>query len=183
MDGRGVINRNGTVFVMVDVQERMLNAIDGPEALLANCRRLVDASKILGIPLLVTEQYPKGLGSTVGGITLPEGTKAMEKLSFSCLGCDGFAEALERTGRKTIVLFGIEAHICILKTALDALEKGYEVHVAADATASRSPHNRELGIERMRQSGAFIASTEIVLFQLMDAAGTDEFKKISQLVK
>jgi nicotinamidase-related amidase len=137
---------------------------------------------VLKIPLLVTEQYPKGLGKTSDKINLFE-NKGVEKISFSCFGCDEFNEKLKALNVTDLVLFGIETHVCVQKTALDALKNNYTVHVIADAVGSRKNQNKAIGIKRMKQSGAFVTSTESILFQLMDGAGTDEFKIISNLVK
>jgi nicotinamidase-related amidase len=183
MDKLGIIDRNRTVFVLIDAQERLVSAMDGGEAMLESANRLVEASKILGIPLIVTEQYPKGLGPTSSRISLPDGTRPVEKVTFSCFGSEDFVQRLRHLGRDTIVVFGTESHICVLKSALDAMREGFHVHVAADAVSSRSGKDRQAGIERMRQSGAFIASSEMILFQLMDKAGSEEFKAISALVK
>lgn len=176
----GKPDRKRTVFVMIDVQEKFVPVIRGVKDVIRNANILVKASEILRVPLLVTEQYPKGLGKTVNGIKVP---KPIEKMEFSCFGCREFVRKLDALKVKDVVIFGIEAHVCVLKTALDALEKGCRVHVVADAVSSRTKDNKELAIERMRQSGIYVVTTEMILFQLMDKAGTDEFKKISRLVK
>jgi len=179
----GLLDRNKTVFIMVDVQEKFLPVIRDIKKVIWNSNILIKAAEILGMPLIVTEQYPKGLGKTLQKIHLPKNLKVIEKVHFSCFGSKEFVKELEKMKIKSMVLFGIEAHVCILNTALDALKSGYEVHVVADAVSSRTPENKSLAIERMRQSGAFICSTEMVLFQLMEKAGTDEFRQISGLVK
>ncbi len=179
----GLLDRKKTAFVLVDLQEAFRSETCDFEGVVANSTILVKASQILGIPLIVTEQYSKGLGKTIPEIELPNGIKPIAKTSFSCLGCAEFAQALKKTGAKSVVLFGIESHICILTTALDALKGGLEVHVAADAVSARTVINHGLGLERMRQSGVFIASTETVLFQLMKDAKIEEFKQVSELVK
>lgn len=183
MDRLGILEREGTVFVLVDIQEKFLPAMSGIEKVIANASILVEAAGIMGIPLVVTEQYPKGLGHITEQIRLPEGANIIEKTSFGCFGCDGFDAKIKELGAKRMVLFGLESHICVLKTALEALKRGMEVHAVADAICSRKEENRLIGLERMRQSGAFIVSTEMSLFQLMEKAGTDEFKSISQLIK
>lgn len=183
MDRLGIIDRNRTAFIMVDVQDRLLTAMQENTALIANVNRLVESAKILGIPLIVTEQYPKGLGGTSAGIALPQDAIPIEKISFSCFGSDDFRERLHHLKRDTLVIFGTEAHICVLKTALDALKEGHVVHVVSDAISSRKTGDWRLGVERMRQAGAFIVSTEMVIFQLIDKAGSEEFKAISRLLK
>jgi nicotinamidase-related amidase len=178
--GFGIID--DTAFVLIDIQEKFLPVIYDIQGVIDNANRLVQGSSILNIPLLVTEQYPKGLGRTVEGISF-ESQEIIEKIAFDCFGCDEFVNKINQLNRKSLVIFGIEAHVCVLKTSLEALNRGYEVHLVADAVSSRTQRNRDVAIERMRQSGAFIASTEMILFQLMDQAGTDEFKAISKLVK
>jgi nicotinamidase-related amidase len=183
MKSTGILCNKETVFVLVDLQEAFAPVVKDFGKLVKNAQILVDAAQILKIPLLVTEQYPKGLGKTVGSIKIPLGTPLFEKAAFSCFGCSEFAEKVSVLGFKRIVLFGIEAHVCVLQTALDAIARGLEVHIAADAVGSRAEENKMLGIDRARQSGAFIASTEMVLFQILREAGSEEFKRISRLVK
>ena len=148
-----------------------------------NVNRLLRGAEILGLETIVTEQYPKGLGNTCKEVQLPESPNIIEKVCFSCLASDPVNDQLKLTNRKSLILCGVEAHICVLKTALDALQAGYQVHVVADAVSSRTPENKQLALERMRQAGAFITSTEMILFMLLDKAGTDEFKGISKLIK
>ncbi len=183
MDRLGIIDRARTVFVLIDAQEKLLSAMEDGDAVIANANKLVEAAKIMGVPLIVSEQYPKGLGPTSAKISLPDGTRPVEKVSFSCFGSDDFKSRLKHLGRDTLVLFGTEAHICVLKTALDAMKEGLSVHVVSDAVSSRKEADRRAGLKRMRQSGVFIASAEMVLFQLMDKAGSEEFKAVSALVK
>lgn len=183
MKALGILEKEGTVFVLVDIQERFIPAMGEADGIIANADRLARASGIFGIPILVTEQHPKGLGHTTKRIWLPEGAQIIEKMDFGCFDCGAFAHRMGQLGPKRIVLFGQETHICILKTALGALSRGIEVHAVADAICSREREDKELGLERMRQSGAFIASTEMVLFQLMDRAGTDEFKEVRKLIR
>ena len=179
----GIIDRNKTLFVLIDIQDKFLPAIYKISDVISNAKILVQSASILKIPLIVTEQYPKGLGKTVSEIAIPSSTKIIEKLHFSCFGNDEFKKRIAESGANSIVLFGIEAHVCLLKTALDALNHNLEVHVVADAVSSRTPENKSLALDRMRQSGVYIASTEMILFQLLDYSGTDEFKAISKLIK
>ena len=183
MNKLGVIDRKKTVFVLVDIQDKFIPVIKDIEKIISNSNILVKASEILNIPLIVTEQYPKGLGRTYEKISLPSKKYPIEKVSFSCFDSDEFVKKIKELKVDSIVLFGIEAHVCILKTALDALKNNLEVHVVADAISSRTAENKSIAIERMRQSGVFIVSTEMILFQLLDKAGTEEFKLISNLVK
>jgi nicotinamidase-related amidase len=183
MPSSGIPKRDDTVFIMIDIQEKFLPVIYDIQSVIENSNRLVKSSSILNIPLIITEQYPKGLGPTVDEIQLEDNQSVIEKITFDCFGCDEFVSALDSLNRKCLIIFGIEAHVCILQTCLHAVEKGYEVHVIADAVSSRTQNNRNIALERIRQSGVFVASTEMILFQLLDRAGTDEFKAISKLVK
>ena len=179
----GIPKRDEVALVLVDIQERFLPVIHNIDTVIDNANKLVSAASILKVPLMVTEQYPKGLGRTVDKIKLGAGQEIIEKTSFGCFGCDGFTNRLAEMNVKSLVIFGIEAHVCVLKTALEAVAQNYETHVVADAVSSRTRENRKLALERLRQSGVFIVSAEMILFQLMDRAGTDEFKAISKLVK
>ena len=183
MNNLGLLNRNKTAFMVIDIQERLIPVINNKEELFKNTNYLIKGAEILSIPLIVTEQYPKGLGHTCKEVELPASQEVIEKMCFSCMLSDEVNRRLKSLNIEILVLSGVEAHICVLKTALDALKNGYEVHVAADAVSTRIPGNKPLALERMRQSGVFIASTEMVLFQLMDQSGTDEFKQISKLIK
>ncbi len=180
----GIINRNKTALIVVDVQEKFRPVIFEMDRVIDNTKKVIEGASILGIPIIVTEQYPKGLGKTVDDIKDSLGDfKPIEKLSFSCFGDTKFIEELEKLNVTDIIILGIEAHVCITKTILDAIAKGYRVHLVTDAISSRSESNLKIAIERAKQSGAFLASSEMILFQLMDAAGTEEFKKISEIIR
>lgn len=179
----GIIQRNKTAFVMIDIQEKFRPAIHGLEEVISNAKILVESSQILNVPLIITEQYPKGLGKTVNEIEIPANVPLIEKLHFSCFGNEEFTKKVKDLGVSSLVLFGIEAHVCMLKTALDGLERGLEIYMVADAVSSRTQENKSIALERMRQSGVFIVSTEMLLFQLLEYSGTDEFKAISKLIK
>ncbi len=183
MKSLGIIQRKKTAFVLIDIQEKFRPAIHRLDEVISNAKILVRSSQILDIPLIVTEQYPKGLGKTVGEIEIPANVPLIEKLHFSCFGNNEFAEKVKKLGVSSLVLFGIETHVCLLKTALDGLERGLEIYMVADAMSSRTQENKSIALERMRQSGAFIVSTEMLLFQLLEYSGTDEFKAISKLIK
>lgn len=183
MEKLGIIDKKKTVFVLIDIQDKFIPVIKDIDKLISNSNILVKASEILNIPLIVTEQYPKGLGHTYEKIDLPDKKYLIEKVSFSCFESEKFIKKIKELKVNSIVLFGIEAHVCILKTALDALKNNLDVYVVADAISSRTAENKSIAIERMRQSGVFIVSTEMILFQLLDKAGTEEFKLISKLVK
>ncbi len=179
----GIPQRDSTALLVIDVQERLMPVIHGQEAMFANVNKLLRGAEILNLETVVTEQYPKGLGNTCKEVQLPENQSIIEKVCFSCMLSEPVNEQLKLTNIKSLIICGAEAHICVLKTALDALKEGYEVHVVADAVSSRTPENKQLALERMRQAGAFITSTEMILFMLLDKAGTDEFKAISKLIK
>lgn len=169
-------------LLIVDMQEKILPVIDGHEAVTENCLKLIEAAQILDVPTTATEQYPKGLGSTITEIAqrLPD---RPEKIEFSCLNClDWNSSAADPEGRFKVVVAGIESHVCVLQTVLDLLSQGFRVFVAADAVSSRKPMDREIALQRMASSGAVITTTESVLFEWCERAGTPEFKQISRLV-
>ena len=171
-------------LVVVDVQERLLPAIFEQQRVVQNTVRLLQGAAILQVPIFATEQYRKGLGRTVPEVAAAvPGFAPMEKLAFSACGATGFIPALESKQISDAVLCGIEAHVCVTQTCLDLLEKGFRVFVVADAVSSRTPENYQFGLDRMRAAGAVIVSTEMVLFELLEQAGTDEIKQILKLVK
>jgi len=175
------VARDKTVFVLIDLQEKFIPVMHGIDSVVENTNILLESAEIMGVPVLVMEHYPKGLGKTSEKIKLRK-SKKFEKIAFSCFGCDEFADKIKDPDITDLVIFGIETHICILGTALDALDKGLRVHVVADAVASRTENNKSIGLTRLQQAGAYIVSTEMILFQLLKVAGTDEFKKINGLV-
>lgn len=178
------LRRPGTALLVVDLQERLLPVMAGREALLQNALRLIRGASALGLPIFVTEQYRKGIGPTVPAVTaaIPQ-FAPFEKLAFSALGAAGVADALRARGIADVLLCGIEAHVCVCQTGLDLLAAGWRPFVVADAVASRTPENARLGIERLRDAGAVIVSTEMALFELLERAGTEEFRQILALVK
>ena len=178
------IDRDDAVLLVVDIQERLAVAMAERERVVANAGHLIAAAKLLGVPVVVTEQYPKGLGPTVPELRAAlDPAVPIEKITFDCCGEPSFAPALEAAGRSTVIVCGMEAHICVLQTVLGLLARGLVVHVAADAVCSRDPENWRTAPEFMRGAGAVITCTETVLFQLLVRAGTPEFKAIQQLVK
>lgn len=179
------LKRESALMVMVDLQERLLPAISNHEEVRQNCLKLAAASKVLSIPFVFTEQYPKGLGPTDGKIrnALPEGALPFEKVSFSCCGEAGFEELLQQTGRSVPVVFGIEAHICVLATVLDLLEKGRRVVLASDGCGSRDPLKAERAFAAMTAAGALVMPTESVIYHMMERSGTGEFKELLPLFK
>lgn len=178
------INKEEAVLVLVDYQERLMPAMVDKEALEENVVKLAMGCGILGLPILVTQQYTRGLGETVEAIKeAVDDFSPIEKTSFSCYGEPAFVEALEATGRKTVVLAGIETHVCVLQTALDLLEQGYRVFLPADCVSSRKLSDKNYGEVRMGSAGVTITSCESVLFELVKDAKNENFKAISILVK
>jgi isochorismate hydrolase len=183
MSSSGIIDRRKTAIVQIDIQEKFRPAIHKFSEVIANASILARSSEVLNIPVIITEQYPKGLGKTVEEIVIPEKACLIEKLHFSCFGNSEFCDKIREMKVDSLVLFGVEAHVCVLKTVLDALKIELEVYVVADASSSRTQENKSIALERMRQSGAYIVSTEMILFQMLEYSGTDEFKAISKLIK
>lgn len=178
------LTRTRTGLVVVDVQQRLLPAIFEKERVLQNLLRLIQGAAILKVPVFATEQYRKGLGPTVPEVAVAiSGFAPLEKVAFSACGAAGFIPALKQKKVSAAILCGIEAHVCVSQTCLDMLDKRFRVFVAADAVSSRTPENYRIGLDRMRAAGAIIVSTEMVLFELLEQAGTVEFKQILNLVK
>lgn len=178
------IVRAKAALAVIDIQERLLPSIFEGERVVRNTVRLIKGARALGIPVLVTEQYKKGLGATTGAVAaeiadLPR----MEKIAFSACGAAGFEKALKKKKISDVILCGIEAHVCVSQTCLDLLDKRFRVFVVVDAMSSRTTDNHFIAVERMRDAGGVVASTEMVLFELLEKAGTEEFKQILALVK
>jgi nicotinamidase-related amidase len=174
------------VIVVVDVQERLFNAMDAErrDDMVTNVKILVAAARRLGVPVLVTEQYPKGLGRTLPEVrSLLGEAPPFEKTAFSCAEAEGFMERLRALGAEHVILTGIEAHVCVLLTALDLLTRGLRVSIVADAVCSRRPANLEIGLGQARQAGAVVTATETVVFQLLGSADSDAFRELSKLLR
>jgi len=173
-------------LIVIDIQEKLLPPIFQKEQLVRNSQLLIRLAGVLNIPAVLTAQYPKGLGNTVPEVAalLPE-TQAIEKLAFSCFSSDVFCATLKRLpgNRTTVLLCGMESHICVAQTALAALREGYLVHVASDAVSSRSEWNWKVGLERMRAAGAVISSTEMIIYEALRSSGTSAFKDMLQHLK
>jgi nicotinamidase-related amidase len=169
-----------TVLVVIDVQEGFRKAVPDFYLVARATATLVEAAETIGIPIVVTEQYPKGLGATVPEVAehLPEGTEPLEKVVFSASEADGF----DLGGRDQALVCGIETHVCVNQTALDLLEAGVEVQVAEDAVGSRTEDNKRIGLHKMEAAGAVMTSVETALFELLGRAGTDEFKRVQKLI-
>ena len=174
------------VVVVVDVQERLFNAMDADrrDDMVTNVKNLVSSARRLGMPVLVTEQYPKGLGRTLPEVrSLLGETPAFEKTAFSCAEAEGFMERLRALGAEHVILTGIEAHVSVLLTALDLLTRGLRVSIVADAVCSRRPANLEIGLGQARQAGAVVTATETVVSQLLGSADSDAFPELSKLLR
>ncbi|MEX0986593.1 MAG: hydrolase [Bacteroidales bacterium] len=170
--------------LLIDVQERLLPHIHGNKSLLGNVEILLEGLKILGVPVLVTEQYRKGLGETVPEVRKKlDDFAPMEKMTFSCCDDPHVIMKLNTAARKYVIICGIEAHVCVLQTTIDLLEEGFQPVVIEDCISSRKPEDKSVAIHRMRQEGAIISGYESILFELARVSGTDTFKAISKLVK
>jgi nicotinamidase-related amidase len=178
------LDQQSAALVIIDIQEKLAAVMEHKEQVVENCLHLVELAKLLKIPILLTEQYPKGLGKTLPEIqeVLPA-YAPVEKTDFDCCREEGFPEKVASLGRKKLILTGMEAHVCVLQTALGLIKKGYAVHVVQDAIASRYKSNFKVGIEFMRSAGIVITSTEMVLFQLLERSGTEAFKLITKRIK
>ena len=168
-------------LVVIDIQEKLLPPIFQKDQLVRNAQLLIRAAGILKIPALVTTQYAKGLGGTVPEVaTLLSGSEPIDKTLFSCFGSEAFCASLKRLPgqRNTLLLCGMESHICVTQTALGALRDGYLVHVASDAISSRTEWNWKIGLERMRAAGAVLSSTEMMIYELMRASSSAAFKEL-----
>jgi nicotinamidase-related amidase len=178
------LEKNRTALVVVDVQESFRPLIHEMGVVLANCSRLIRFCDRLDIPVLVTEHYPRGLGGTVGELAaLPRRYEPIEKISFSCAADHNFNSRLNSLHRDQIVLCGIEAHVCVYQTARDLLDEGYQVAVTADAVSSRQVSNRNLGLAYLRDVGAQVMTAEMVMFEILRAARTEDFQAVAAILK
>ena len=180
-----MLNLNNTTLLIIDVQERLVPVMLNKEKLLDNLQRLIKGANVLELPIIYTEQVPEKLGPTLPEIAdLLNGTSTpISKSSFSCYGCSPFVQQLEQLGRKQVLVAGIETHVCVYQTAIDLLEQGYEIQLVTDAVSSRTVENRQLAIDRMKEAGAKLTSTEMALFELLRVAEGDKFRQVSRIVK
>ena len=191
MPASTVARRDDAVLVIVDEQERLAAAMQRRDPVVAATVRLVRVAVLLGLPILVTRQYPKGLGDLVAEladvVTAAElgsdAVRRVDKLTFDCFREPRFSGAFAHTVRRQLVLAGMETHICITQTALSAVREGFDVHIVADACCSRDDVHHALALERMRAAGAAITSSESVMYELVGEAGTDEFRALLGIVK
>ncbi len=182
METKMLMNRDNSLLLVIDVQERLAPAMDSPREVITGCAHLVGVAKRLNVPFIITEQYPKGLGSTMIDVRQEAGENVsyFPKLSFSCAREETIMDEIRKSGRRQIILAGIETHICVTQTAIDLKEAGYEVFVVSDACSSRSPTQNILALQRMIRNGVDIVTSEMVIFEWLEKAGTEEFKEISK---
>jgi nicotinamidase-related amidase len=176
-----MLRRDDAIVVIIDMQERLLPVITEREGVVENVLKLVKFARLIGLPIILTEQ--QNLGETIPEIRKElEDIKPITKLEFNCFESGAFVERIRQLNRNTLIIAGIEAHICVAQTALHALHD-HAVHVVSDAISSRSSHNREVALERMRYTGVTITSTEMIIYELLGKAGTDQFMEALKLVK
>lgn len=181
-----VLKEDNSVLVIIDIQQRLLAAMSPPsaESIVANTSILVQASQLMNVPCMVTEQYPKGLGTTVSQLSthLPATLQAIEKTCFSCTDSAEFMSSLRASHRRQVILTGMEAHICVLQTALALQAQGFQVFIVEDAVCSRTQQNKDNALQRLRQAGVIITNTESVLFEWLGDAKHPDFKALSKLI-
>jgi len=172
-------------LIVIDIQEKLLPPIFQKDQLVRNAQLLLRLAGVLQIPVIATTQYAKGLGNTVPEIQSLLPGQGIDKQEFSCFGSDAFCSTLKRLPgrRNTVLLCGMESHICVTQTALSALREGYLVHVASDAVSSRTEWNWKIGLERMRAAGAVISSTEMIIYELLRGSGSGAFKEMLKWLK
>jgi nicotinamidase-related amidase len=183
-----LLDAQRSILIVIDLQQKLMPAIDKGERVVERSARLIEGARRLCVPMLVSEQYPKGLGPTVDEIAdkLPNDVKIVEKLTFSAARSADFMgelSALRAGGRDQMVVCGTETHVCVMQTVADLLAEDLPVFLVADASGSRAEENRNAGAERMARLGAHCVTSEMVLFEWLEAAGSDAFKEISRLIK
>ncbi len=185
MQHKNTLEAKQTVLAIIDMQESFRSVISDFAETAARIALVAHAVRLLNIPIIITEQYPKGLGHTANEIkaVLPTNLKVIEKTAFSSCGAQEFEAELERTQALHVLICGIEAHICVNQTTHDLMERGYRVHLLTDCITARVEHNKEVGLAKMQQSGAIPSSTELALFELLRDAKHEQFKAIQRLIK
>ncbi len=183
MSGRThLLRRDDTALVVIDVQKR-INAVMADQSHLPRLQVLMDSCSALEVPIVITEQYPKGLGHTVTSLEDRAGAPPVAKNTFSCAREPATRSAIEGLGRRQILVTGIETHVCVLQTALDLLQAGYEIHVPHDAVNSRRPADKEWALRRLEAAGVVVTTSESALFEMLERCGTDDFKTVAGLIK
>jgi nicotinamidase-related amidase len=184
MSKGGPLQADNTGLLVIDLQPPLLDTMWNRTQLTANVRRLLEGARLLRLPILVTEQNPEKLGPTATCISeTAAGCSPLPKMAFSCCREKSVMDSLQALSRATWLLCGVEAHVCVSQAALDLLQRGYEIQVVADAIGSRERANWEAGLERAREAGAVITTTEMALFELLERAGTDEFRAVHRLMR
>ncbi|EGQ21817.1 isochorismatase [Sporosarcina newyorkensis 2681] len=179
-----MLKKEQTLFVLVDVQGKLAQIVNDSKTLHDNLEKLIKGLQVLNVPIVWLEQYPEGLGPTTESLSsLLEGQKPIAKMTFSAAGNEEFMEQLESSGRKQVLIAGIETHICVYMTAADLVKQGYEVEVVEDAVTSRTEANKQIGLEKMKGLGVTATCVETALYELIGEAGTDEFKKVLKIIK
>jgi len=181
-----LLDRHDVALLVLDLQAKLLPAIFEPQRVVRNTQLLLRLAELLKIPTLLTAQYPKGLGPIIPEITqLAPGIEPIQKTSFGCFGEPDFLRRLKQRAPQatSLLVAGVECHICVMQTVLGALEAGYLVHVAADATASRTQENWQIGLKRMERAGAVVSSTEMIVYELLTKSNTPEFKALLPFLK
>ncbi len=179
-----LLSQENSVLMVIDMQGNLYESMQDKQFLLENVRKLIQGMRIFGIPVIVTEQIPEKLGPTIEPVSsLLTVDPRIPKADFSCCGDEKIMKALKTLERHQVLLCGIEAHVCVYQTAIDLLGFGYEVHLVADAVSSRTVLNREIAIQKMRDEGAHLASTEMVLFELIRTAEDSKFREVFKIVK
>lgn len=184
MESQKLLSKEGAALVIIDIQEKLFPHMAEKEQIAQNVAKLVRFAEIMKIPIVVTEQYPKGLGRTIPELRkLISGIQPIEKVEFNCFGSEEFRETLGKLEAKTLIITGMESHICVAQTAIDGLGNGYAICIVADAVSSRSLSDKAIAIERMGRIGVTLVSTEMLIYELLEKAGTPEFKEALKLVK
>jgi nicotinamidase-related amidase len=179
-----MLSRTNAVLIIIDIQGNLAQAMYDKENLFANNVKMIQGFKAFNLPIIVTEQIPQKLGKTLPVISQElDGIEPIAKETFSCWDDRNFTKQLKGLSRRHIVLAGIECHVCVYQTALDLISNGYNVHLVTDAVSSRTPENRQVGIDAMKSAGAHITSTEMVLFELLRTAADPKFKEIIKIIK
>ncbi len=185
MKTTGLLNADDAILLVIDIQEKFMPVIQNAEQVIEKTRIMLETARRLEIPILISEQYPKGLGYTVPKLleSLPSSATTLEKTAFGCLGDEAMSQYFKASGRKQVIICGIEAHVCVNQTVHQLLDAGYEPHLIEDAISSRDPQHRTLALNKMRQSGAIESCVEMAIFELMHHAKHSEFKPLQALIK
>lgn len=179
-----MLTRENSVLLVVDVQGKLAQLMHEKAALFANLARIIKGAQVLDVPIIVTEQNPAGLGPTIAELApLLTDVQPISKMSFSCSDNEQFMQELHTLGRKQVLMTGIETHICVYQTTQSLCDLGYDVQVVTDAVSSRTAANKAIGLERMREAGAHMTSTEMALYELLQVAEGPAFKEILKIVK